>query len=57
MVKAIEGIGSLSFLNFEISSADKCCESAADPPLPAVKIFPPKFNLNKIILIISSKLL
>ena len=41
VVKAIELIGSLFFLNLPINSAAKCCESAADPPLPQVKIFPP----------------
>ena len=41
VLKAIAEIGFLSSLNLTTNSAAICCESAADPPLPQVKIFPP----------------
>ena len=40
-VKETAFIGSLSFESFEINSATKCWESAAEPPLPATYKQPP----------------
>ena len=38
VVSAIAGIGSLTLENFTVNSVDRCCASAALPPLPKTKI-------------------
>ena len=47
VVKAMELMGSLFFLNLPINSAAKCCESAAEPPLPQKNTVPPSCTAFK----------
>ena len=37
MLRAIAGKETLSFLNLPTNSAEKCCASEAEPPLPHIK--------------------